>query len=194
LGEARISQGMEAVLSLWEGSGFRPDAALADFLNPSGYQQTLRRLREVWDNVGYQWNKWVINYDFDAQKELLSSLGLQHRDSLYTLLGLLGAGTFGLILFYFWQLAPKPIKLAQPQRLYLLFLHRLKPFDLIKRPSETPTEFAQRAVQTLPWHAKQIEKITAHYVQLRYGRGSAELVELKSLIQQFKPRKTAPKV
>jgi transglutaminase-like putative cysteine protease len=189
LGEQRISQGMEALLSMWEEGGFSQDASLTDYLNPSGYQQALRKLQQSWDNLGYQWNKWIINYDFQAQKALLATLGLEHRNSLYTLLGLMAAGTLGLMLFYFWQLIPKAVKRGEAQQVYLQFVARLGKFNLKKHPSETPLEFATRAKQTVPWHQQQIDTITAKYVQLRYGRNPTDVAELKQLVKAFKPRK-----
>ena len=96
------------------------------------------------------------------------------------------------MLFYFWQLIPKAIKVSEEQQLYLQFIARLAPFDLRKQPSETPLQFAERASQRVPWHAQQINTITNKYVQLRYGKKPVALVELKNLIKAFKPKKRKP--
>lgn len=189
LGQQRIDQGMAALVASWQDSS---GSALADYLNPSGFDQAWRRLRDGWDNLGYQWNKWVVNYDFDAQRELLKSLGIEHKNSLSTLIAILFAGTLLVLSFYFWQLFPKKSKLGDSQRLYLDFVDRLRRFKLEKQPSETPLEFAYRAGVQLPWHQQEIDLVTQTYLALRYGKeeGSIEKQEqLKTLIKGFKPHK-----
>lgn len=190
LGEQRISQGMSALLSLWDIGGWDSwsgGTSLANSLQPTGYKLALKHLQDNWDNIGYQWNKWVINYDFDAQKALLAKLGFEHRNSLYTLLALLITSTFGLMLFYFSQLIPKAVRLGEAQQAYLQFVTRLKRFKLIKARAETPLEFARRASDVLPWHADQIRSITNEYVELRYGRDPGSINQFKRRVKHFKP-------
>ncbi|MEM7358895.1 MAG: DUF3488 and transglutaminase-like domain-containing protein [Pseudomonadota bacterium] len=185
----RIDLGMEALLSFWDGeplSGSATGRALSSFLNPTGVEKLYRQVRDTWRNVGYQWNKWVVNYDFDSQRELLSSLGFEHRNSLYTLVGIVIAGTLILMLFYFWQLIPKAIKVGEAQRLYLEFVNKFKKQKLAKAPADTPNEFAKRAIAQFPQHAEDIRGITDAYVSLRYGRTPGSLELFKQQVKRFK--------
>lgn len=190
MGEQRINNGMDALMSLWEQGlweNWDGSQSLTDFLRPGGIDRTIQQLQDYWDNVGHQWNKWVINYDFNAQRRLLENLGVEHRNTLYSLVGILFAACFALVLFYFWQLVPKPIKREPAQAAYLEFVHKLERFGLRKLAAETPNQFAERAAQAVPQLAPQIKKISALYVQLRYGPQAVDLDDFKSHIKRFKP-------
>lgn len=190
MGEERINNGMSALMSLWEQGLWETwdgSQSLTDFMRPGGIDRTIQQLQDYWDNVGHQWNKWVINYDFNAQRRLLEKLGVEHRDTLYSLVGILFAACFALVLFYFWQLVPKPIKREPEQAAYLEFVQKLERFGLHKLAAETPNQFAARAAITAPDYAQQIHQITALYVQLRYGAKPVDLDDFKTLIKRFKP-------
>jgi len=186
----RIVYGMDALLSQWDGFSFGSDGdtskALANFLNPNGFKKAYRQIKDTWNNVGYQWNKWVVNYNFAAQRELLESLGLEHRNSLYTLVGLVFAGTILLMMFYFWQLIPKPVKLGEAQQLYLDFVSRFKSHKVLKLAADTPNEFAAKAKLNFPEQGKEIDEITAYYLQMRYGREPGSIELFKRKVKKFK--------
>lgn len=189
--EERTEHGMEALLEMWRNNELGDNAAgraLADFLNPSGYQRAMRKARETWDNIGYQWNKWIINYDFDTQRRLLAQIGLDTGNTAYTLIGILSGGVMLLMLLYFWQLIPKAIMLGEAEQIYLSFLHRFKRYKMIKTASETPSEFGERASHAFPVQANQIIKITDTYSQIRYGRNTVDLEKFKQSVKQFKLR------
>lgn len=185
----RIEFGMDALLALWDGQTMSANPsgrALADFLNPSGFNQAYRRIRDSWNNIGYQWNKWVVNYDFDTQRQLLASLGFEHRSSLYVLIGLVFLGTLALMLFYFWQLLPRAIKIGEAQQIYLRFLDQFKRQKLFKERSETPNAFAQKAIQRFPQHTEELQAITDAYVTLRFGREPGSIELFKQQVNRFK--------
>lgn len=191
---ARIDYGMDAWMEFWLDNSIGSNTtgrALADYLNPTGFASALRKVRDSWDNVGFQWDKWVVNYDFNSQKKLLNSIGLKHKDSLITLIGLVAAGTMLLMLFYFWQLIPQPIKIGEAQALYLNFVAKFKRHGINKALSDTPSEFAETAIAEFPNQAKDIKKITNLYLRLRYGRQQVNdepenLKNFKLQIKQFK--------
>lgn len=185
----RIEFGMDAFRELWQ-SGNINGQGLADFLNPTGSARILRSIRDTWSNITYQWNKWVVDYDFETQKELLSKLGLENKKSAYTLVALMIAGVGSLLLFYFWQLIPRRIKRTEIQTLYLRFVAKLKKATLKKHLSESPREFAARAAKELPHQASMIEQITQQYEQLRYGKDEVnshkEFQRFKQAVKGFK--------
>lgn len=184
----RIEFGMDALMSAWESGQFTGFAAsgLADFLNPTGTERYLRLLRDQWSNLGYQWNKWVVNYNSDTQKELLSSLGLQTRHTYRYLLLIMCLSVGGFMAFYFWRLLPKRIKRGEAQELYLQFIDRFKKLDIVKSPADTPNDFAQKANQLCPNQKDQINAITKAYIQLRYSKRGFDLGRFKQMVKQFK--------
>ena len=189
----RINFGMSAFMSLWNGTNFDysdTSKSLSNYLNPRGVSRLFSTLKDTWDNVEYQWNKWVVDYDFDKQKGLLTKLGLEHRNSLYALVMILVIGTVVIFLFYFWRLLPKPIKRSQAQKLYLKFVNRFKRFGIIKKQIDTPSMFAKKVTNHFPHLKDEIETITNTYVQMRYGRKPIELSVFKKQISEFKLTKT----
>ncbi|MBT8115862.1 MAG: DUF3488 and transglutaminase-like domain-containing protein, partial [Arenicella sp.] len=185
----RIDFGMQALLELWDGNSLmsgNPGRQLADFLNPGGIRRMGRFAMDSWNNLSYQWNKWIVNYDYDKQMALLRSLGLDTRYSAYTLVSILFAGCFILVLIYALRSAPKPAKLAEAQRLYLKFVGRFKRYKLQKNPADTPNQFAHKAKLQFPQYAGEIDAITGHYVALRYSRTPGSLDTFKQMVKQFK--------
>lgn len=172
----RIEFGMDALLELWDGDYLnrsRSSNALSNYLNPTGVRRYMRKLNDTWHNVGYQWNKWVVDYDKDTQQELLENIGLGGGNSAYTLIGLMMASAGGLMLFYFWQLIPKAVRRGELQRIYLQFTSKFKKHNIVKELADTPTDFAEKALTQFPQQSQEIGDITQRYQQLRYGRAAA---------------------
>jgi len=189
----RIKYGMDALIELWDagllGSN-NTGRALANLLNPTGLSKMFRGLQDSWKNAGYQWNKWVVNYDFNTQRQLLEKLGVEHRNSVVMLVLLMAVGTLTLLLLYFWQLVPRTIKRSESQAQYLRFVKKFKRFKLEKEASETPKEFACRAALSFPEHATKINDITQTYYRLRYNDlaegHDATFDNFKVLVKNFK--------
>ena len=190
----RIEYGMDALMELWDedGLGGLGGGTLSEFLNPGTGTRMMRQMRETWSNISYQWNKWIVDYDFNTQKELLSKLGFEGRNSAYILITLMFTAVSTLMLFYFWRLLPKRVSRSEAQRLYLRFVKRFDSLDIKKLPSETPREFAVKACRAAPAHKSAIAQITAIYENIRYGDDSTnsndQIHELKRLVKQFSLR------
>lgn len=189
----RIEFGMDALMELWGTEYFNSGnsgLALNDYLNPTGASRVLKTLTDSWKNVGYKWNKWVVNYDFDAQKELLSNLGFKHKNSVLVLVLIMAVSAISLMLFYFWQLIPKSIKRTDIQRSYLKFTAKFKKLGLEKLPAETPLEFSRRAIASTPHQSQSIQEVTTIYYRLRYAKISEkiddEIKHFKKITQQFR--------
>jgi len=145
-----------------------------------------RKIRDTWNNAGYQWNKWVVNYDSETQGELLNKLGF-NNDKKYlslALIMLISVGT--LMAFYFWRLLPKRVKRSEAQQLYLKFLAAFKKYELDKKAHETPNEFSHRAREKFPQNESEITKITNTYIQIRYGKSPPDLDNFRQLVKKFK--------
>ncbi len=192
----RINLGMEALMELWDSgllgsndTGF----ALENLLNPTGVSKWLKKIGDSWKSASYQWNKWVVNYDFNTQRQLLAKLGMDNKNSLAMLVSIMSLGGITLLLFYFWQLVPKPVERNPVQRAYLKFVHKFKRHKIYKRPSETPLEFSRRLRSSFPSNQTDIEQITNQYYQLRYsidsGDSQSDIKQFKNIIARFKPKK-----
>ena len=141
----RIEYGMEAILRLWGGGYLGSNAsaqALSDFLNPKGSARAWKKVVETWSNVQYQWKKWVIDYDSNAQKELLAKLGLNAKNSLTTLVAILSSGVAIFLGLYFWQLLPQPKRLNATQKLYKHYLTKASKSGIDIVESLTPNELS----------------------------------------------------
>lgn len=188
----RIEYGMDALRELWgDGQLGRADGnALSDFLNPTGTALVWKTMVETWSNVQYQWKKWVVEYDFETQQELLAKLGLQAKNSLYSLVAILSAGVFGILIFYFWQLIPKPAKLTDVQRSYLRFVAKAARAGVNRSVSDTPSEFANKVIRRYPNAKSHVESITRIYLSLSYRAPSLEtdkqLAMLKDDVKKLK--------
>jgi len=87
------------------------------------------------------------------------------------------------MLFYFWQLIPKPAKLDELQKLYYSFTDKFNKFGVIRLAGDTPEDFRQKANQRFPEQIEQINAIIETYQGLRYGRQNDQHLHL---IEQFK--------
>lgn len=181
----RIEFGMDALAELWDGNAFSnaTGQALSDFLNPSGAAYYFQKMSDSWNNISYQWNKWVVNYDQKKQQDLLKNIGFEHKNSLLLLASIISVGVMAFLLFYFWQLIPKPMKLDELQKAYYLFTNKFKKHGITRLAGDTPKSFGIKAKQKFPAKTAQINAIIDSYETLRYGRKSKEYTDL---IEQFK--------
>ena len=188
----RIEFGMDAFADLWNSNllGSQLDGrALSNILNPTGINGALNFIKENLNNIGYQWNKWIVNYDFDAQRKLLSRLGFSTRNSVSTLVAILLLGGCSILLFYFWRLLPKPQRIGEEQRVYLKFVALFSKQGIDKALSETPNDFADKVIKKHPGLASKVRKIIDDYISLRCTtkEGSVELLkQFKQNVKQFK--------
>jgi len=189
----RIEFGMDALMELWESGelgGNDISYALSNYLNPTGMSRVLNQLQNTWSNFSYQWNKWIVNYDFKAQQELLSQLGFENKNSIVTLVTLMFGGAGFLLIFYFWRLIPRSIKRSEAQANYLKFVAKFKKYGVEKHIAESPSEFAARAQKKFPQQSNDINNITRQYHRIRYGRSSTErnqqITDFKDAVKAFK--------
>ncbi|MFZ2627253.1 MAG: transglutaminase domain-containing protein, partial [Rugosibacter sp.] len=147
----------------------------------------LKALRYRIDAIGNGWNQWVLGYNPQRQRDLLNQLGLDAdwRNMTALLATLCG---ITLLLLTAWILRqrqrPDPALVA-----WRRFTARLARRGISWQAWEGPEEFAARAAQHLPEHAKSINGIAQVYARLRYAAypQAADLALLKTQIAHFKP-------
>lgn len=149
----------------------------------------LKNARQLWGNVDYQWQRWVINYDNKNQRQFLSSFGISDlKTMIYWMASIIGVITAVLC----WLLLRNPGKTNDPAVLaYQRFCKQLAKNGLIRTQGEGPKDFAARAKKALPEQAENIDQITRLFIKLRYGKkpDKDDLRRLTSLIAAFNHKK-----
>ena len=148
----------------------------------------LRGVRYNWEALVHQWNVWVLGYNPERQRELMSRLGMQGADWRNLAASLLGAMCVFAALLLAWSLKrvarPDPVQAA-----WLRFCRKLDARGLARAPHEGPRDFAERAMRSVPSSSDAIGRIGELYIALRYGRerASADVAELRQLVSTFNP-------
>jgi transglutaminase-like putative cysteine protease len=144
----------------------------------------LRALRFNWEALANYWNQWVVGYNVDRQRELLSRLGMPSPSwekmamTLFWLVGLVVA------VFSLWML-----RRAREQdpvaRAWGRFCRKLARRGTTRRAAEGPRSFAARAAAEQPHVAADVSEISDLYVRLRYG-AAPDLGSLALLLQRVR--------
>ena len=146
----------------------------------------LRKSRQLWSHVDYQWQRWVINYDNKHQSSFLLSLGLPDLKAMIVWM----VGITGLITALLsWLLLHQKQKTADPVlRTYNRFCKRLVKHGLLRGGGEGASDFAERVKINLPEQAKNIDRITELFIKLRYGKQATQddLKRFNALVERFK--------
>lgn len=167
---ARLTRGLAASLS--------NPAALPALSR--GEQNWLTRLQLQLDAFQFSWDQWVIGYNGNQQRFLLSLLGLQ-------------GGWIVLLVLVLGSVALLPILLrragqAVPQsrdELRQLYQQFIRPFRLPPDPAEPVGQYASRLALAFPEQAEEILRILEAYQDLRYGPEASQQ-QLKAFRQQVR--------
>jgi transglutaminase-like putative cysteine protease len=144
-----------------------PNADPLPFLVRTDYEW-LRGLRYRWEAATYKWNVWVLGYNPERQRDLMSFVGFPDADwraltaTLFTFLGII---TAGLLAWSVRRLTrPDPV-----QRAWRAFCRKLAKRGIERSPHEGPRDYSLRAARALPGDRGPILRIAALYIGLRYG-------------------------
>lgn len=183
----RIERGVNVDLQVASGAvNFGP------LVNESAALNWLKRSRQLWQSIDYNWQRWVINYDGANQMQFLQSLGI---DGIATLAKWLVGSLIITTLPLAWLLLKQPKKpVDKTLWVYRRFCNKLAKAGAVIESGEGAKDFAERAKRQIPELAAQIEQITALFIRLRYQADAtdADLRRLKSLVDAFSVRKAMP--
>jgi protein-glutamine gamma-glutamyltransferase len=146
----------------------------------------LKQARQLWNNVDYNWQRWVINYNNTNQASFLSSFGIaDFKTMVYWMMAILGIITAILSLFLLYR---RPEALDRTLIVYNRFLKKIAKAGLSKNTGEGARDYAERIKSRLPGQAARIEEITAAFINLRYGKYPTEegFKRLDRLVVLFK--------
>lgn len=137
----------------------------------------LRQLRNRWEATNNAWNQWVLGYNPQRQREILSRLGLPEPDwrSMTAALAVLCGAT--LLIVSAWTLRRR--RIADPvQRAWQRYCAQLRKRGVSRAEWEGPLAFAQRVARERPDLAALTGEAAHHYAELRYGRNDREKLRL----------------
>lgn len=151
----------------------------------------LRQLRNRWEAANNSWNQWVLGYNPQRQRELLSRAGLRDPDwqsmtaSLAILCGLV------LLIITCWTL-PRRRRADPAQRAWQRYCAQLARRGVGRAAWEGPQAFAQRVARERPDLAALTSEAAGCYAQLRYGRHGGEdlLEQLQQCVRRLPPQRS----
>ncbi|HEX6998556.1 MAG TPA: DUF3488 and transglutaminase-like domain-containing protein [Gammaproteobacteria bacterium] len=155
----------------------------------------LRNVVLAWDAANMHFNRWVLGFGPELQRELLRVLGfadMRGSRRWQTLLGLAVAATALVSLaLAFLGREPRRRRRDDPARkLFAAFGRRLARLEVPPpAPTESPSAYALRARRAVPHLAAHIDGIVAAYLQARYepdAKGEA-LGRLRARVRAFRP-------
>lgn len=169
-----------------------PDGEARPFMMRSGFAiEMLRGMRDRWEALSNAWDRNIIGFDQQRQRNLLSRLGLEEADLRTLLLALVGAVSALVAALLVWALRRRPRGDAL-DRMWQRFCARMARRGLPRLPSEGPIDFAERIARESPANAASVRSIAHTYAQLRYGAVRADTPErtreLSHRIREFSPQ------
>lgn len=176
---ARIENGLSLAL---------PDNTALPFFTRTK-SPLLLKLRFNLDAFTNQWNQWVLGYDTERQFAFLTRLGMEDISWQKMAINLLIGVAILVAIFALFMLQRLYVNPYDPaHRLYLKFCRKLARNGVVRASHEGPQDFASRAAAKYPQQTAAINRITAHYMAMRYENNSApgSLRALQREIASFK--------
>jgi transglutaminase-like putative cysteine protease len=172
----RIEQGMNEAL----GEGDQELVA-----NAWQSSQFLYNLQLRWDAATYTWQRWVLNYDSEAQEGLISRL-LGGTEGWRITLWLIGLGLIGAALFAWALVRSHKGPELRPESLAAKKLeHKLAQLGYKRKTGETLGDFIHRVLYSEPQLKNALTNIAHLFEQVAYQNQTGQLPELQQAIKQF---------
>jgi transglutaminase-like putative cysteine protease len=170
---SRVERGLGAALPIGE---YVPYMAQLDMT-------WLKSLRLHWDAINYQWQRGVVGFNVDRQRDMLRDLGLgnaRHWELVALVAGMITL--WGVVLL---GLARRRALTADPAgALWSRACRRLARAGLRRSPEEGPLAYVQRAARRWPHWAALFARIGNSYALLRYGPESEERTKLIAALRE----------
>ncbi len=175
---ARIESGLAAAVPSKDASPF----------SARGGNPLLHQLQLTLDSMANSWNQWVLGYNIERQRELLSRAGFDDATWRTLAIAIVIAATLITIALALGTLLLRRRQMHDPvTRAYAAFCQRLARAGHTRRPAEGPRDFAARLVAARPDIASAATAITQLYVNLRYGAAprDEDVNKLEHEVAQF---------
>jgi hypothetical protein len=135
----------------------------------------LRQISFSWDAVNTQWNRWVVGFSQDKQRDLLEGLGMPEADwrsmAVWLIIAALSTGgAAGLFLYVrALQTRKEPIVVA-----YDRICRKLAKTGVVRSSQEGPLDYWNRLNAEQPTIAQSVAPLFETYVALRYSSAGAD--------------------
>jgi len=141
----------------------------------------INTIRFRWEAINNTWEQWVLGYNPERQRELLSRLGLSATD--WKALGSLLAGVCALLLLLLsaWTLYHRP-RIDPARRLWNQALRHLKRRRIAVAAWEAPLALADRLEREHPRVGAAFREVAERYCAARYGNDESALMALKTAV------------
>jgi transglutaminase-like putative cysteine protease len=147
-------------------------------------------LRQNWDALNNAWNRSILAYGPELQKEFLAALGMEKPDWQTMVIYLVIL--FNLILAIIVMTMLSTRKRVDPViKHYQQFCKKLKTLNLERMPSEGPADFSARIIRHYPHLENEVRLITGYYIDPRYSQAETSIKIFNNAVKQFKPSKSA---
>ncbi|MBL8398895.1 MAG: DUF3488 domain-containing transglutaminase family protein [Candidatus Accumulibacter sp.] len=149
----------------------------------------LRDWRNRWEAANSTWNLWVLGYNPQRQREVLSRLGWPDADwrAMSGALAVLCVVVLGVVA---WLTRPATQRPDPAQRAWRRFCNELQRRGVRRSEWEGPLAFAERVAGEQPALATVTREAAGYYATLRYGRQvDDELRRLQQCRQRLPPRR-----
>ncbi len=179
----RISAGLESYL---QGQASGEGGASSSSSTGSSWRNALRDARFAWDNISYQWDLRVLNFDEDTQRSFFLMIGVGAMD--LTSLSVFLAVVVILVVSTLALLLRQPKRQAESAavRIYDVFCLLLAKRGVPREFSEGPKIYVDRAASKLPELAPAIQRVGDAYIDHRFARYPIPLAELVEAMKQFR--------
>jgi hypothetical protein len=140
----------------------------------------LKELRFRWEAMNNAWNQWVLGYNPDRQRELLSRFGFSDID-WRGMSALLAAVCTAVLLVVTAAILARRTKVDPAQRAWRRFCARMARLGLPREPWEGPADYATRIAGERPALAAVVTEAATAYAVARYGDATNDTVQLQRL-------------
>jgi len=176
-------------------------AGLPDFTQQTWVSNLLKKIRSRWDATNSAWNLWILNYNLNKQKDLLSNLlGIQHPQAVQVGIAMMIAVSFVIAILSLLLLRKKTVQ-RPLDKLYADFCQHMRGQGYPRLSHEGPSDYSHR-LQSVFHNKKALIEFLALYSRFKYGKGynsnlqkSNQFVTLKKLLKlclQLKLSKELP--
>ena len=160
-------------------SPLRINRGMSETFGPQGVMNTLidadklgmlRQIAYSWDALNTQWNRWVVGFSQDRQRDLLEGMGMRDVDwrtiAIWLIAGVLATGgVTGIFLFVrAMQTQKEPLVVA-----YERLCRKLAKSGIKRATHEGPMDYWKRLQQLRPDIAQQAAPLIERYINLRYA-------------------------
>jgi len=179
----RISSGLASYLQT-RGDGL-DSATGGDSDAARGWRDLSRELGLAWDNINYQWEQRVLNFDEDNQRAFLVQLGF--ATSQWIPLAFITLTAIGgvLVLVSAWLRRPGRSHRDEAGRAWTEFCARIATAGVRREAWEGPQHFGQRAAAQLEESRDGILRVTDLYSRIRYSPTPPAPAELRAAVREL---------